>query len=629
MENGVGIVRERPCGRRVSSTVTFILWCGWGWVGCGLYPAWRQGWRGPLLLIAGVLASFALLFSSALALELVGIPLTRGPWLGAMTALALLASLLPRRPPPAGRDRPPGPPANPWLLAALATAASLALAVIAYRAIAQPLTGPDTIFRWNFLARQILHQGGMGFYPAVTAANFARYMWPDSIPPLLSLLYVWSYLGAGSTAAAVTAPIVILVAVLGFFMVSLLATRRAGRAAGIWAVAILAGSAVHSWSVSMGQETGLTTLGILALAWAMGDETSAPDWRLAGLAAGVTALSRDYGLAVVLVSTGWLVWRRRPWRELAGFTTLTVVLLVPWYARAWVRTGNPFGNFNLFDWFPVNEMLAALLRYCAQEYGFRGHVMERLGELAPLLWPLGAGVLLTALAGSRVRQAWPVSLRWLAALWLAVWMWSVSYTPGGLSYSLRVLSPLLALLAVAGGVALTQVRGATRGILAAGLVLLAAEASGRALVMMRMPLSVPPRDWVRIGTVFSAQNGDAGHDRAAAIIGTHRVLVDDAYAHAYLVNRGVKAMPPWSPDLDFLRAPEVDMTSTVHRLKLAGVDYIWLTASRDIRAYLAPFPFFNELSPWLRPVLSGNRWVLFELVEPSRPVAAPVLPKRP
>jgi hypothetical protein len=587
-------------------------------VGCGLFPAWRQGWRGPLLLVTGVLASFALLFSSALALEFAGVPLTRGPWLGAMTGLALLASLLPRRPPPAAPVAPSGPPSNPWLITVLAGAGGFALAVIAYRAIAQPLTGPDTIFRWNFLARQILHYGGMGFYPAATDADFTRYMWPDGIPPLLSLLYVWSYLGADSTSAAATAPLVILVAALGFLLVWLLANRIAGRTAGSWAVALLAGSALHTWSVSMGQETGLTTLGLLALAWALGDVKSDPDWRLAGLAAGVTALSRDYGLAAVGVGALWLAWRRRPWRECAGFAAVTAVLLVPWYARVWARTGNPLYNLDLLGWFPVNAMHAGMMRSYIQSYGFSGHLAARLGELAPLLWPLGAGVLLAALAGTRVRGAWPVSVRWLAALWLVLWLWSVGYTAGGLSYSLRVLSPLLALLAVAGGVALAPTRGLARGALAAGLALLAAEASVRALVMMRMPLSVPVRDWAQVGTAFSAQNGDATHDRAAAIIGTHGVLVDDAYTHAYLVNRGVAAVPLWSPGLDFLRDPGIDMAAAMHRLRARGVHYIWLTAARDPRGYFDRFAFFQQLSPWLRPVASGNHWVLFALVDPPR-----------
>jgi hypothetical protein len=490
------------------------------------------------------------------------------------------------------------------------------LGVIIYRATVQPLTGPDTIFRWNFLARQILREGNFGFYPAFSDADFTRYMWPEGIPPLLSLLYVWSYLGTGSTAAASTAPIVITVAILGFILVGMLAARISGRAAGVWAVAILAGSALNSWSVSMGQETGLTTLGVLALAWALGDGESAPDWKLAGLAAGVTALSRDYGVALVGGCAVYLAWRRRPWRELAGFAAVVVILLVPWYARTWVRTGNPLYNIDLFGWFRLNEMHAGMMRSYALRFGFAGHLMERLGELAGLLWPIGAGVLLTALAGVRVQGAWPVTLRWLAALWLVLWVWSVGYTAGGLSYSLRVLSPLLALLSVAGGVALSRASAAWRGALVAGLVMLSAEASARTLVMLRMPLGVPLGEWTQVGKPFSASKGEPVLDRAAGIIGTHGVLMDDAYTHAFLVMRGVTVVPLWSPDLDFLRSPDLDMASAMRRLRGQGVEYIWITAAREPRDYFDQFTFFKELDPWLVPVLSGERWVLFALKAP-------------
>jgi hypothetical protein len=573
------------------------------------------------------LGSLALLFSSALLLQLAAVPLTRYAWLGAMSGLALLASLLPGRPPlaagpPADSDRP-----NAGVTALLVVATGLALGVVAYRAIAQPLTGPDTIFRWNFLARQILAARGMGFYPPVSDADFGRYMWPDGIPPLLSLLYAWSYLGAGSTGAVGTAAVVVLVAGLGYILVWMLAARVAGWAGGAWAVAILAGSALYTWSVSMGQETGLTTLGTLALAWALAAEKTDPDWRLAGVAAGVAALSRDYGPAVALMGAGYLAWRRRPWRELAGYAAVVAVISAPWYVRNWMRTGNPFYNLGILGLFRVNEMHAGMMRSYVHFFGFGGRMPERLRELAPLLWPLGCGLILASLAAVLVRGAWPVILRWLSALWLVLWLWSVGYTAGGLGYSLRVLDPFLAILAVAGGIALSKARRPWRLALAAGLLAISAEASARALVMMRVPVDIPVAAWTRVGEPFSAKSGDASDDRAAAIVGRHAVFVDDAYAHAFLVNRGVAAVPPWAPELDFLRAPDIDMAAAVRRLHALGIDFMWLSASRETRAYFVSFRFFDELDPWVRPVLNGDGWVLFALVKPPADALERVPPK--
>jgi hypothetical protein len=172
------------------------------------------------------------------------------------------------------------------------------------------------------------------------------------------------------------------------------------------------------------------------------------------------------------------------------------------------------------------------------------------------------------------------------------------------------------MLAVAGGVALSRVRGAWRGALAAGLVIVSAEASARALVMMRVPLSIPVASWTRVGDAFSAKGGDSTDDHAAAIVGKNAVFVDDAYAHAFLVARGVVAVPPWAPELDFLRSPDINMAAAVRRLHALGIDFMWLSASRETRAYFGRFKFFDELDPWVRPVLSGDGWVLFALVQP-------------
>ena len=534
-----------------------------------------------------------------------------------MTCLALAAAVLPGRPPVAFKPSAEGSSSDGPSVYPLVIAITVSLVTIAYRAAAQPLTGPDTIFRWDFLARQILASHGLGFYPPVSDADFGSYMWPDGIPPLLSLLYAWSYLGFGSTAASATAPEVILVAFLGYVLVGMLAWRIAGRRAAMWAAAVLAGSALFTWSISMGQETGLTTLGTLALAWSLGNDDSELDWRMAGLAAGVAALSRDYGLAVPFLGFVYMAWRRRPWREMAGYAALVVAIAAPWYARNWVRTGNPFYNLDVLGLFPVNETHAGMMRSYVRTLGFGGNMAQRLREFAPLLWPLGCGLILASLAALRVRGAWPVSLRWLSALWLGLWLWSVGYTAGGLGYSLRVLDPLLAILACCGGIALSRAPRPWGVALSVILLAFAGEASLRALLMMRMPLGIPPASWTSVGKAFSARRGDASDDHAAAIVGRHAVFVDDAYAHALLSARGVTVVPPWAPELAFLREPNIEMTSAVRRLHGLGIDYLWLSASRETRSYFGAFKFFDELDPWVRPVLNGDGWVLFALEYPA------------
>jgi hypothetical protein len=62
------------------------------------------------------------------------------------------------------------------------------------------------------------------------------------------------------------------------------------------------------------------------------------------------------------------------------------------------------------------------------------------------------------------------------------------------------------------------------------------------------------------------------------------------------------------------------MGDAMRRLRLQGVDYIWITAALEPRDYFDRWSFFKDLDPWLVPVLSGDRWILFGLKAP--PAAA-------
>ncbi len=589
----------------------FWIWCAWGYCGCGYLASRRQGWRGGSLVIGAFLSSLAILFPSALLLQLLGLRISPGSWLGVTALLAALACLLPGR--DAAEDRPAaeGQPVGRAVIVLLLASVLLAIGVIAYRAVAQPLTGPDTIFRWNFLARQILRTGGMSFCPPVSPADFEHYMWADGIPPLVPLTYLWAYMGAGSDAAVGTAPIVLLSSILIFGIVWLLASRVSGRAAALWSAALLSGSAINTWSVSMGQESALAAVALLSLAWGLGGGKM--DWRLAGLAAGVAALSRDYALATIPVGAFLLIGAKRPLREAAAFAGLAACLCGTWYLRNWVRTGNPVYNVDVLGLFRLSPVHADMMRSYVARYGFTGHLRDRLSELLALLWPLGAAVILAAAAGMREIQRHAASVPLLAVAWIFLWAGSVGYTAGGIGYSLRVLAPALALLAVVGGTVLARSSRWAGLMLALLLTAIAAEASARALLMMRSPVSVPMGQWAHIGDRFSAANGNKLHDRAAVVIGAHGVLVDDAYTHAYLVNRGVRAVPLWSPGMAYLLSPDRTAKESVRRLHSEGVDFIWLTASQEPRQYFDRFRFFQELDPLLVPVLVGDNWILFGL----------------
>jgi hypothetical protein len=71
--------------------------------------------------------------------------------------------------------------------------------VIIWRLVTQPLNGGDVDFRWSWLAEQLLQHRTLDFYPPLTAADFGKYFWIESIPPGVASLHAWAYACGGST----------------------------------------------------------------------------------------------------------------------------------------------------------------------------------------------------------------------------------------------------------------------------------------------------------------------------------------------------------------------------------------------------------------------------------------------
>ena len=84
------------------------------------------------------------------------------------------------------------------------------MCVAIWRAVMQPLSGADVDFRWGHLARLIVEKGSLEYYPPVSSDDFALYFWADGIAPLVSGIYAWCYLCAGSMQEIWTAAPVLL-----------------------------------------------------------------------------------------------------------------------------------------------------------------------------------------------------------------------------------------------------------------------------------------------------------------------------------------------------------------------------------------------------------------------------------
>ncbi|MSU24614.1 MAG: hypothetical protein EXS32_12430 [Opitutus sp.] len=509
-----------------------------------LLPGWitARVWRVPQPVLAGFIGGAVALTSLVLALDTLHLRLSFASvgttWL-CLTLLAAAAAWrqhqLAPAPVAAARFR--------WrehggLLAPLA----FALAVVAYRAIAQPLFGVDTVFRWNWLAQQMLARGTLDFYPPVSAADYELYAWPDGIAPAVSTLYFWCYALARATRPVLTAPLVIFQFTLLVAAAFALARRMYSDRAAAFTVALLACSPLLLWATAMGQETGLTALSLIALLlWLPRSRSEENTAALiaAGLAAGLGALAREYGLAWPVLGLALLVTRKLSPRAIVIFAATAALGALPWYARNWARTGHPFFNLDLAGCFPVNTAHTWLTQSFQQEFGWSHLPPEALRLVATNAPAALLGAAAGALLFLRASRALLVAGGLVVALWLA----ALGYTAAGFIYALRVLSPALVL----GGAACARWLPARRHLAGVSLALgvFAADAALRALVLPANVYKLPPAVWLEAGRALQDYHARPIYRALAQRAGLERILV--LGPNALLTAHGAGPPPPKPP----------------------------------------------------------------------------------
>ena len=439
----------------------------------------------------------------------------------------------------------------------------------------------DTTFRWDFLARRLLALGKFDFYPPLTPTQFHDYFYVDAIPPLVSFARWWIYAAAGqylpSLISVFVAAQFACTLVFTYGTASVLFSRRAG----FLAAAILAASPLYFKSVVLGQETGLTALSIAAMIYFISSARQPNDIQaviLAGLAAALCALSREYGWIAVIAGIIALLWKRERLRQIAVFAVVATAVALPWYTRNWIRTGNPFYSLRLAS-FAVNPIHSAILHYYhtllgAQNWSTNNWTTALFSLLmwAPIQFLAGiwAGFL-------RFRQHGYLLV--IALLTVAVWLQSTGYTSGGVGISMRVLSPALVVLSVLGAGVMEPLtrRAHLYAATMITIVLCQAWTAAYGVFYPNEPYAVPVAHWrenafrpVLPPTEFQLRD----ELLQKVLVPGSRVLSDNAYLHAALIDKGVEVVPVWSPEVSFLfSAPPEEVDNRLRSLGITSVAY--------------------------------------------------------
>jgi hypothetical protein len=564
--------------------------------------------------IAAFLGSAVVLFQVVLLLALCGLPLHLGTVGGGVVLVSIvLAWAAPGAPRPASLVAGPATPAHEGGVADWCWWGPIAvgLASVAARALVDPLSGFDNVFRWDHLARLMIARESLGGYPPVTTNDFFLYGWCDGIPPLLPFLNFWLYASADSIAPALTSVRVVGEAVLLGWLVARFSRELWGRRAATIAAAALGCSALLLWSVAMGQETGLVTLSFVALLYFVFRYRSAPElaavfW--AALAAAVGGLTREYGLSFVLLGA-LLLWRQKaPARHLALFLTIAAGLTAPWYARNWVLTGNPLYPHSCGGLFPTNPVHAEFMEGIARQAGFatspysKVHLVEALGWSAGLL----AALALAGLPRWRARSTvWGTGV----ALIVGLWLWSVPQTAGGWVYSTRMLAPAIALGAVlCGWIAQTG----PRLRLGIALIMLAgsADAARRTWSLPIRPLgAVWPWDfsrWAETRKQMEALTEKAVWPVLVREAGTHSIVVEHPLHHPLVWASGGRPVPLVSPLLAPTLDPGQSWADVVRSLAAADIRFIVVGRSQStVRELGVRHRFWRQLAEYPPTVNAG------------------------
>jgi hypothetical protein len=565
-------------------------------------------------LAAGLISALAL-FGAVIGFSAIGVPVcfwTLAGWLSLVAAgggwfwWRRRAEIPPRS--EAGREWWLWWPALPLVLVAV------------WRATQQPLPGADVDFRWNYLAELLVQRGNLNFYPPRAATDFVQYFWADGIAPMVSSIYAWTYLAAGTLDRHWTAVPVLLQSAGLLLLLHGLGSCWGGPRAGWLAAAVGGGCFLLQFAFNLGQETGLTALGGAGMVFYLTrwqrerrDSLLLP----AAAAAALAACAREYGWAMAWSGSLWVL-AVAGGKRAGGFTLLALCLPAAWHLRNFWLTGNPVYAMDLAGIFPVNPVFSAWMSGYAEIYSTPFWHAAGWAEIGRLLG-IGALPALAGLAAGGVvfrRQPGALGTAWVAGIVVICWVMSVPFTAGGLFYSMRVLSPLLVLGCAWGGALLARWVPGRRhlaGVLV-GLGLYGLDAALRAWTVPANPYRLAPREWAAAGYGMQREFDENSLPflRTAAARCTGKVLSETAGAQRVFRAAGKELIPVWSPEVAFLFGP-AGAKDAARRLQDLGYTHVLLTRVQSSVDFLARTGALERLNGQLETVMVNDTFVLFAL----------------
>lgn len=524
-----------------------------------------------------------------------------------------------------------------WLPRLVLALVAVAVTITCWRCLAVPLCYPDTLFRWEWLARLMFEDQSLSFYPPRSPVDFNRYYYPDGIAPLVSSVYWWLYAGWGDRWPALSAVSVTLQLISAMGLTAHAARRFFGDQAQWYALLAMVASSALLTAFVVSLETGYTAIAVAGqLCFVAGASTGGSQggqayrqgarWVVvAALFAALGAMSRDYGPA--LAATGFCAILqshavRRYWPH---FLLTFVALASPWYLRNFLLTGNPVYPLSLGGLFPVNAVLHGVLADYQSQFGWSAPgLATRLGEFSLYIF-YGASLLIFAgvpLVLWHVRKHASLPMTFVIACLL--WAWAIGSASSGMVMTGRVLAPGWVALSIAIGAACSWRDPRWRTARACWAVVAIVVAALCLLSLSAYPLNISSlRAGWRLNVAEPMRwNGPAmrvADDLNAQNLKPTCLLTDDAFLAVVLQQRtGHCPVSIWNPRVAFVFDPSLSAEQVHNKLIENGVTLVSFTPNSANNRFLARHRFYAEDSPhWIRIGQSNEPVRIYSLTPPQ------------
>ncbi len=502
----------------------------------------------------------------------------------------------------------------------------LLLLLLMARTFCQPLMSPDSVFRWNYLAIKIFETGGFGFYPPLSPEDFKLYFYVDGMPPLVQFSYYWLYASFGNVSEIRLSVILILLQFVSIVFLCYYSASHIFQSskAGIYSVLLLISSSIFFFSLFLGQETGLTALSMAAtiyfLSGADGEETVSNSV-LAGFSTALGALSREYGLAFILIGLLICLCRRRTGKGILVYLLSSSLLCASWYIYLFLRTGNPFYSLSIGTLFPVNEIFDGIYKTYVFYFGLGSHTLAKTKFIINLfltLSPLHLLLLPTLFLLPLKKSGYFIGACIILAL---IWVNSIGYTCGGIFYSSRTLSPLIVVISIASAGFISRISSGKTPAMVCGAVVSIFVIWGA-----YEDLCIPAKtSFIPLRFINSSAFGKLGkpglinYDNIRELPENAKVLSDSALHHGALMTspekdrKMIDFVPVWSPEVAFLSNTDNTYAKTLSELRLRGIRYVLYSKNSYNNAYLEKYQFFREYRNYSRAIYEDPSILIYLL----------------